>query len=66
MIYTLTSKSHSQIKVDRIYKKFEVIPNGFKFKKWFPEGAKTYKKVTCIEFRWLLWSCEILIRKPKP
>lgn len=65
MIYTLTRKSHSQLKVERIYKKFEFLPNEFLYKKWFPEGVKTYKKVISVQFRWLLWEFEILIRKPK-
>jgi len=65
MEYSLTYKSHSYLTVKRNYKKCEIIPNSFKYNKKFPEGERTYKKVININFRWLFWNYELLLRKPR-
>ena len=41
------------------------MPNSLQFKKSFPDGEKTYKRVITIKLRWLLWDYELLLRKSR-
>jgi hypothetical protein len=63
MQYSLKYKSKSYLNIIRIYNKFELIPNNFKYTKTFPKSENTFKKVIIIQLRWLFWEYDLLIRK---
>ena len=65
MIYSFKNNSNSYLYIKRLDSKFELIPNSFNFDKRFPSGEGTYKRVVDIEFRWLFWYYELVLRKER-
>ena len=62
MEYYLKYKSKSYLHVKRLFNKFELIPNNFKYSKNFPVGNDRFKKVIIINVRWLFWEYYLLIK----
>lgn len=62
MKYSLTNNSHSYFTVKKHEAHFELIPNTFFCKKWFPNNEKMYIRVIIIGFRWLIYDYEFILR----
>jgi hypothetical protein len=62
MEYYLKYKSKSYLHVKRLFNKFELVPNSFKYSKNFPVGNDQCKKVIIINLRWLFWEYYLLLK----
>ena len=68
MIYQLTKKGHTYLEITRLYKTCVILPINFGYKKSFPRyslSTTTYKRIINIQFCWLFWRYDLLIRKPR-
>jgi hypothetical protein len=63
--FKILSGSHNHIRIERLFKKFILIPSNFEYKKSFPKGEETYRKVIKLSFWWFLWNIEIWVKRTK-